>query len=75
MVSTGFFLALIMLYTLANLGVFSLKSQVKIAGKDTCIFWRPKSTSLVTSAVLLSEENLIAELNVAVGMPINEPRI
>ena len=34
-VSTGFFLALMIFWTLANLGVFSLKSTEKIAGKDT----------------------------------------
>jgi hypothetical protein len=34
-VSTLFFFAYRILLTFANLGVFSLKSQVKIAGRDT----------------------------------------
>lgn len=33
-ISTGFFLALMIFYTFANLGVFNLKSQVRIAGKE-----------------------------------------
>lgn len=74
-VSMGFFLALIMLYTLANLGVFNLRSQVNTAGKDTRIFWRPKSTSLVTVALLLSSDNSIFELKVADGMPKMEAKI
>lgn len=35
---TGFFLAFKIFYTLANLGVFSLRSTVKIAGNETFIF-------------------------------------
>lgn len=74
-VSIGFFFALIMLYTLANLGVFSLRSHVNTAGSDTLIFCRPKSTSRVTSANLLSAESSILELKVAEGRPIREARI
>ena len=37
-VSTGFFLALIMLCTLANRGVFRRRSHVKTAGMETRIF-------------------------------------
>lgn len=37
-VSTGFFFALMIFWTLANLGEFSLRSTEKIAGKDTWIY-------------------------------------
>jgi hypothetical protein len=74
-VSIVFFFALMILCTLANLGVFSLRSQVNTAGKDTCIFCNPKSTSLVTSADFPSSDNYIRELNVAQGIPIIAPSI
>ena len=64
-VSTGFFLALMMFYTLAKRGVFSLRSQENMAGKDTYIFCRPKSTSLVTVASLSPISSL--EAKVAAG--------
>jgi len=75
MVSMIFFLALIMLVTVAKRGVFSLRSQVKTAGRVTRIFWRPKSTSRVTSADLLSSLSSILEQKVAEGIPRSEARI
>ena len=65
-VSTGFFFALMIFYTLAKRGVFSLKSHEKMAGKDTETFCRPKSTSLVTVASLLSPISIL-EAKVAEG--------
>jgi hypothetical protein len=73
--STLFFFAFKIDLTLANLGVLSLKSQVKTAGSVTEIFYNPKSTSLRTTAWLLSSENAISELKLAVGMFMREPRI
>jgi hypothetical protein len=74
-VSIGFFLALIILWILANRGVFRRRSQVKTAGRETRIFYNPKSTSLVTSADFPSAENSIFELNVAEGIPIKAAKI
>ena len=54
-------------YTLANRGVFRRKSTVKIAGSDSSIYCRPKSTSRVTKAELLSSAKAISELKVAAG--------
>jgi len=73
--STLFFLAFKMLLTLANLGVFNLKSQLKIAGRDTWTFYKPKSTSLKTLADVLSSAKFISELNVTAGIPIFDARI
>ena len=67
---TGFFFALRMPYTLANRGVFKRRSTVKIAGRETSICCRPKSTSRVTIAEELSPANSISELNVALGISI-----
>ena len=72
---TGFFLALRIPYTLANLGVFKRKSTVKIAGRETSTYCRPKSTSLVTVADELSSANSISELKVALGMSMIEAKI
>jgi len=63
--STGFFFAFKIFYTFANRGVFSLRSTVNTAGKVTSIYWRPKSTSLVTRAE--PSWNSIFELKVAHG--------
>ena len=71
--STGFFFAFKMFYTFANLGVFSLRSTVKTAGSGTVIFYRPKSTSLVT--VALPFANSILELKVALGQPRMDAKI
>lgn len=73
--SIGFFLALIILWTLANLGVFNLRSQVKTAGNLTSIFYKPKSTSLVTVAFLFAASSSILELKVADGIPKIDPSI
>lgn len=48
---------------------------MKTAGKDTLIFYRPKSTSLVTVAFFMSSENSIFELKVADGIPRIDPSI
>ena len=74
-VSTLFFFAPKILFTFANLGVFNLKSQVKIAGRCTSTLYNPKSTSLNTVAFFLSSEKTISELKVAHGIPIIEERI
>ena len=73
--SIGFFFALMMFCTLANLGVLSLKSQVKTAGNEIFIFYRPKSTSLVTIKLFPSSVYSIFELNVAEGSPKIDARI
>ena len=73
--STLFFFAFKMLLTLANLGVFNLRSQVNTAGSVTSTFYNPKSTSLRMVALLLSSEKTISELKVAAGTPILEARI
>jgi hypothetical protein len=68
-------LAFKILLTLANLGVFSLRSQVNTAGRVTSTFYNPKSTSLRIVALLLSSEKIISELKVAAGTPILDARI
>ena len=73
--STLFFFAFKMLLTLANLGVFNLKSQLKIAGRDTSTFYNPKSTSLRIVAPVLSSLKVISELKVTAGTPIFDARI
>lgn len=74
-VSIGFFLALRIDCTFAKRGLFKRKSQVNTAGKDTCIFYNPKSTSLVTNAFLPLSSNSIFDEKVAEGMPMIAPRI
>ena len=73
--STLFFLAFNILFTLANLGVFKRRSQVNTAGKDTFYFCRPKSTSRVMVASVLSSEKTISEQNVAAGIFMRDDKI
>ena len=73
MTSTGFFFALIIFYTFANLGVLSLRSHVNIAGIEIYIFCNPKSTSLVTVA-FFSPISITLE-KVAHGIPSIDARI
>ncbi len=47
-VSMGFFLAFMMLGSVAYRGSFSRRSAVSTAGSFTCSVWRPPSTSRTT---------------------------
>jgi len=71
--STGFFFAFRIFCTFANLGVLSLRSTVNIAGRLTCISYKPKSTSLITFAD--PSWKSILELNVAHGTSMIEAKI
>jgi hypothetical protein len=71
--STGFFFALRMFYTLANLGVFRRKSTVNTAGRLTSTSYKPKSTSRITLAEPVWKS--ILELKVAQGTSIIDARI